>query len=595
MLTEHQVRDHVRKSSKRSYLSEMVRHQNWVKMHADTAIDNSKCTEPYARFMGMVHGILPDDKYEMFASLLRFPLPSTAVTSVVFDRLSRVFEGRNPAINYQFENTKFNDDWEYYRQEKLDEPNVWKTKAWNYFKTEPNSILVVDMPEVHNMAEDKYVQPYFYWVKIEDVIDYDTDTEGRIIWLIFKNDDLKKVYEFDDEYYRVFEYADPRGVDYTNLGQSYSEKHHGLGYCPAMFFVDQPVSLDSPDVKASPITNALSELDWYNFAAASKKHLDLYGSYPIYYGYEPDCDYEQHLPNGGVHKCSHGILVDEMGNMVMNEQGKAMRCPKCAGHRTAGAGSYIEVPVPAEGEIDFGDHPVGMLKVDRDSLDFNSDELARKKKEIIAICVGVDADTSLSEFSVSDKQVDANYESQSTILVRVKKTFENAQKFVDDTICRLRYGKMFISSSINYGTEFYTLTTSDLRKRYQAAETGGAPESDLANLRKQIIETEYRTNPLLMQRMIILTDVEPLLGFTKNAAIDACNKGYVDEIDCKVKINFESLIKRFERENGNIINYAVDMEYVNKIENIKQILENYVKGIRVKSVDTAAVQQTAEE
>lgn len=597
MPTDVEIRKSMESRTRALQLGSMKRHQDWVRMHADTAIDTSRCGESFARFQSMVRTILPDEKYAMFMSLLRFPLPSTQVVSVVFDRLSRVFEGRNPVFDYQFTKTEYADNWEWYRSEVLDEPNVWKTKGWDYFKTEPNSVLVVDMPTERRDSGDKYVQPYFYWVTTDNIIDYGVDGEsGELVWIVYRNDDTKKVYEIDDECYRVYALGPDGGI----LGELEVENRHGLGYCPAMFFVGQPVSLREPDVKESPITKVLSELDWYNFYATSKKHLDLYASYPIYYGYEPDCNYESRLEDGHVERCDHGLLVDEYGHLIMVD-GKGKRCPKCAGHRTAGAGSYIEVPVPNEGEVDFGDHPVGMLAVDKGALQFNSDELARKKKELISLCVGVDADTTLSEFSVSDKQVDANYESQSTILVRVKKTFENAQKFVDDTICRLRYGSRFISSAVNYGTEFYTLSTSELRERLKKAVESGASESDLAALRRQIVETEYRTNPIMLQRMLILTDIEPLLGMSKTQAIDACNKGYVDEEECRIKCNFESLIKRFEREYGNVIEFgetilverkvgddtiSTQMAYDEKIEFIKSKLKEYVKNIRVRSTDT---------
>lgn len=606
MRTDADIRNGLETRASAKVLASMAKHQEWVRLHSDTSIQTVG-GESFRRFAKMVEGLLSDEKYRMFMSLLRFPLPSTAVASVVFDRLSRIFEGRNPAINYQFKTTEYADNWEWYRQDVLGEPDVWKTRGWDYFKTEPNSVLVVDLPSDGRTDERGLVMPYFYWVTIDNILDYGTDDEGNITYLVYRNEDTGMVYACDDTFYRAYSWD----TESNSLGALVVENEHGLGYCPAMFFISQPVSISEPDVKESPITKALSELDWYNFYATSKKHLDLYASYPIYYGYEPDCSYTRDLRDGHSEHCQNGVLVNELGEHIVAEDGKFKPCPVCSRHRTAGAGSYIEVPLPSEGDIDIGDHPVGMLSVDRGALEYNSDELARKKKEIISICVGVDADTTLSEFSVSDKQVDANYESQSTILIRVKKTFESAQKFVDDTICRLRYRDGFVSSSINYGTEFYTLSTSELRERLKKAVESGASESDLAALRRQIVETEYRTNPLQMQRMLILLDIEPLLGMNRTQAIDACNKGYIDEDECKLKVNFESLVKRFERECGNIIEFGEEadayvrnvngttikssMPYDVKIETIKNKLIEYVKEIRVRPTDTRTLQQPTAE
>lgn len=579
MLTIDEIRNSTREHSKRSTLPQMARHQDWVRMHTDT--DFFSLNKPSAnRFLQMVSGIIPKEKYDVFTSLLRPPLPTVALTSVIFDRLSRIFEGRNTVHNYQFNSTQYADDLEWYRQERLHEPNVWKTKGWEYYKTEPNSVLVVDVPVEKQDKDDPYLEPYFYWVAVSDILDYNSDDDGNITWIIFKNDELKKVYAIDDTYYRTFDYDNSP----TDLSVGYVENAHGLGYCPCMFFVDEPVSLSNPDIKASPITKVLSELDWYLFYATSKKHLDLYGSYPIYSGYEAECDYEAEIEIDGHvdHQyCEHGFVHHEDGTMVIGSNGSPAPCPKCSKSRFAGAGSYVVVPTPVDGMPDMR-NPVQILTVDKDSLQFVSDEMKRKKNDIISICVGT-TDALYNDFSVSDKQIEQGYESQSTILARVKKRFENAQKFVDATCCRLRYGKEFLSVDIDYGTDFYTLTTEQLRKRYETAKNGGASESDLLSLRKQIIETEYRNNPLQLQRLLIMADIEPLEGLTKSEAKEAYKEGFVSEEDVKVKLNFDSLLKRFERENTNIIEFGATMPYSEKIKKIQETLKDYVKNVQLRN------------
>ena len=70
------------------------------------------------------------------------------------------------------------------------------------------------------------------------------------------------------------------------------------------------MSLDYPNVKISPITKVLGALDWWLFFHISKHHLDLFGSYPVYTGYEPNCDY--HNDNTGDY-CNGGFLYDAHG------------------------------------------------------------------------------------------------------------------------------------------------------------------------------------------------------------------------------------------------------------------------------------------
>ena len=520
-------------------------------------------------FLSMVQNLIPKDKYQTFKTLFRFPVVTNEVLAVAYDKLSRIFDGRNPAFNYQFAATEQRDDWEWYRQEKLHEPTIWQTKGWDFFKTQINSVLIVDLPEEHE-AGDRYPQPYFYWLPIRDVIDFQADpTTGQMHWIIFRQDE-DKIAVFDDESRRVFR---SKG---NEVGELLVEARHDLGYCPAHFFWNEPISLDKPDIKASPVTKELDRLDWYLFYAISKRHLDTYGSYPIYWGYERDCDF--HNDETGDY-CDGGFLKDKHGHWHYDNNGLLMPCPMCSEKRITGAGSFVEVPVPNkdEGQPDLS-NPVGMLSVDRNSLDYNRDEALRLRSDIITAIVGTNEEITTRD-ALNEQQIKANFESQSTVLQRVKKGFEAAQKWVDDTCCRERYGKSFIQSSINYGTEFYLFTSDELRKRYKDAKEAGMSEADLDALLQQIIETEYRHNPQQMQRMIILSDLEPYRHLTRDEVQALYEKNIVSIEEFLVKLNFADFIRRFERENMNIISFGENIDYDRKIQSIKERLMDYAREI----------------
>lgn len=520
-------------------------------------------------FLSMVANLIPKDKYETFCTLFRFPVLTNEVLAVCYDKLSRIFEGRNPAFSYQFMATEQRDDWEWYRQERLHEPTVWQTKGWDFFKTQINSVLIVDLPE-EQKGSDRYPQPYFYWLPIRDVIDFKADpSTGEMEWIMFRQDD-ERIAVIDDEFFRVFKC---RGND---VGELLREAPHDLGYCPARFFWNEPMSLDKPDIKASPVTKELDRLDWYLFYAISKRHLDTFGSYPIYWGYEQSCDF--HNDETGDY-CDGGFLKDKHGHCLYDNNGLLRACPVCSQKRITGAGSFVEVPVPNsnEGQPDLG-NPVGMLAVDRQSLDYNCEEEKRLRSDIITAIVGTNEEITTRD-ALNEQQILANFESQSTVLQRVKKGFEAAQKFVDDTCCRLRYGRSFIQSSINYGTEFYLFTSDELRERYKLAKEAGMSEADLDALLQQIIETEYRHNPQQMQRMIILGDLEPYRHLTREEVQALYEKGLVSVEELLVKLNFADFIRRFERENMNIITFGENIEYDSKIDTIKERLAEYAREI----------------
>jgi hypothetical protein len=322
------------------------------------------------------------------------------------------------------------------------------------------------------------------------------------------------------------------------------------------------------------VTKELDRLDWYLFYAISKRHLDTYGSYPIYWGYEQSCDF--HNDENGDY-CDGGFLKDKHGHWHYDNNGLLMPCPVCQKKRLTGAGSFVEIPVPnsEQGQPDLS-NPVGIVSIDRNSLDYNCDEEKRLRSDIITAIVGTNEEITTRD-ALNEQQIKANFESQSTVLQRVKKGFEEAQKWVDDTCCRARYGNGFVGSSISYGTEFYLFTSDELRERYKKAKEAGMSEADLDALLQQIIETEYRHNPQQMQRMIILSDLEPYRHLTRNEVQGLFDKGLVTREELLIKLNFADFIRRFERENMNIITFGETIDYQNKIDTIKERLTEYAR------------------
>ena len=562
-LSVREVKERAREGRNSSVKTRAAVHQNRLKFHCETRL--TRCTtQPVSDFLAFAQNLLTHEKFKTFNELFRMPCATIELTSVCFDKLSRIFDGRNPAFNYQFLNTEQKDDWEWYRKEVLHEPNVWQTTGWQHFKTEINSVLVVDMPEKQD-DDDRYPQPYFYWLPIERVIAFDADKQtGVMRYIIFREGD-DKVVAIDDESYRIF--SAKNGMP-ENL---VSEHRHDIGYCPARFFWNEAISLKDPFVKASPITKVLAQLDWYLFYHISKQHLDLYGSYPIYSGYEQRCDFSNE-ENGDY--CDGGFLKNKQGYYLLDNAGELVACPKCGKKRIIGAGSFVEVPVPVGDQPDLK-NPVQMLSVDRSALDYNVSEHDRLRDEIITTVVGQNEEITQRE-AFNEQQVRAAFKSQSTILNRVKKGFEEAQEFVDSTICRLRYGENFVSAKINYGTEFFILSPSELREKYKAAKEAGMSEGELDALHTQIIEAEYRNDPTQMSRMMTLADIEPYRHLTRSEVMDLYDKGLVGEDDLKVKLNFSSLIKRFERENANILEFGTAIPYSQKINLITETLKDYV-------------------
>ena len=562
------IKEIIAENKRSAVLSRAKLHQMRIKFHTVkrvTSFNSPYISIPLTQFLAMAENILPHDKFVLFKSLFRYPIKTNEITDVCFDKLSRIFDGRNPAFNYQFANSAQRDDWEQYRLNKLHEPDIWATKGWEFFKAEINSVLIVD---VAREQTTELPEPYFYWLPIDDVITYKADpTTGQMDYIVFRRRD--EIIVLDDETYRVWDDKKHTGrID----GMPKIEATHDLGYCPARFFWNEPISLDDPDVKASPLSGELESLDWFAFFHISKRQLDLMGAYPILSGYEQSCDFTN-AENGDY--CDGGFLRDKQGRYRLDMAGLLLRCPKCGNKRIIGAGSFVEIPVPneAENQPDLR-NPVQILNVDRNALDYNVAEQKRLREEIITAVVGQD-EIVTDRDAFNEQQVRANFESVTTVLNRVKKGFEQAQQWVDETICRLRYGKYFISAKINYGTEFYLYSPDELRKRYAAAKDAGASESELDMMQNQILQTEYRNDPTQLRRMLVLAELEPFRHLSRKEVADLFNKKLVSETDLRIKLNFPNFVRRFERENTNILDFGSEIDYRKKIETIMAEFRRY--------------------
>jgi hypothetical protein len=561
----NQIKQILQKPTKRQVIQKAANMQKRLRFHTETNIAVSDINQPTALFLDWVRNLLPKDKYNIFLQLFKFPLSTPAVVEDVYRELERVFYSRNSSSSYQFTDSELAEDWADYRKNKLNEPDIWKTVGWKKMQVSINSILVVDLPQIQMSVRP---EPYFYWLEIEDVVDYEMVNETEFKWIVFRQPN-RRIAAFDDTYIRVYQLNEK-----NEIASLVSEATHNLRYCPARFFWSTQLNEKNKDLKKNPISKELSNLDWYLFFSISKQHLDLYAPYPIYSAYAADCNFEN---NETGDYCDGGFLRNSSGEYKILNDGTVEKCPCCSEKRIAGPGSFLEVPIPnqAEGIVDMR-NPVQITTIDKDSLTYNVEECVRLRNDIIVSIAGSGGTVSEKE-AINETQVAANFESKTSVLNALKTNFELAQKFVEDTICRFRYGSDFISSSISWGTEFYVFTVKELYNKYEQAKTNGASESELDAITQQILEVEYRNNPLVLQRMLILKQLEPYPHKTLDEVLKLHEKKLLNENYVKLKINFSTLVERFERENINIIEFASARTFSEKIKLITDKLLDYVR------------------
>ena len=199
----NQIKQILQKPTKRQAIQKAVNMQRRLRFHTETNVAVSDINQPTTIFLDWVRQLLPKDKFSIFLHLFKFPLPTPAVVEDVYRELERVFYSRNSSSSYQFTDSELAEDWSQYKKNNLNEPEVWKTTGWKRMQVSPNSILVVDLPQVQASLRP---EPYFYWLEIDAVIDYQTSKldENQFEWLIFKQPE-HRIAVFDDTSIRVYQ------------------------------------------------------------------------------------------------------------------------------------------------------------------------------------------------------------------------------------------------------------------------------------------------------------------------------------------------------------------------------------------------------
>lgn len=549
-----------------------------VRFHTEVNLSNAHIANAEADFLHWVSSLIPRDKFQVFSKLYTYPVLTTSIVEDVYFELGRVFDSRNASSTYQFTKPEYLEDWIEFRQTKLQADTIWRVTGWNKMKTAFNSVLIVDMPDTTGDT----TEPYFYWLGVDKIFDYKIGPDGATLeWLLFKQDD-NRLAVFDETNLSIYQCDE----GYSEVIGLISSTAHMLGYCPARFFWTDTISSQEPDLRRNPIVKELSNLDWLLFFSTSKRHLDLYAPYPIYSAYETSCDFEDSV--NGTH-CDHGFLRSQSGEYMLLRDGSVEECPLCKNKHLAGPGTLLEIPAP-DRESDMR-NPIQITTIDEASLTYNTKETVRLEALIKERLLGQDQTNDASNReAVNELQVKANFESKTSVLNKLKLNFEAAQTFVEETICRLRYGSNFIKLSINYGTEFYIHSLQELYEKYTEAKKTGFMLSELDLLQDQILEMEHKNNTLTLQRVLLLKQIEPFRHSTIAEVIDYHSKGLASLEEVLVKLHFDTYIDRFERENTNVIDFGASDSLENKIKTIKNKIYDYAReqSKTLKSVNEPA-------
>ena len=557
-LSQSDIKEAILTPKQKNAIGKATKHEQRLKFHSEEVIQRIDASPYLTDFLVWIRTLVSNDKAQAFENMLNFPLYTNGLLKSISEELNKVYEAENSSFNYEFTDPNLKDDFQTYLHD-IDFWEEWKTLSGEAMVKNINSILVVDMP-----AQSDVTAPYYYFLDISTIKDIDVTKKGAINWLISKVDN-ETYFVLDELSYR---YVDKDG-NLKAAGNLPAEAFHNLGYCPACFFWSDTLNRSQPIVKKSPVSSSLNNLDELLKTETNRRCAEMYAAFPILSTYQAKCNYSTFIEEQEVF-CKGGLI--DLGEL------RTIPCPVCSQSKFNGPGTLIEVPMPmpsATGQTypDLVDS-VKIYPAETKSLDYLTGRVGELWDEVFYDSVGSDSSV-MDKQAINKDQVKAHFSSPENILYSIRDNLQASHKFVVDTMARLIYDTSFISSSINYGTDFYLQSSSDVIAEYTEAKKAGVPNYYLNYKRDKIDSITTRGNEIDTQRLIILRNLEPWLDLSadevRELEIDTSNPDLFF-----LKADFSRLIKKFENEYGSIVNFGSALNFNIKIDKIQAQLLKYV-------------------
>jgi hypothetical protein len=559
------------------FLTTAKSHAQDIRLHTEADVENVGKNPSYQRFLRRVDGYLVKDKFKVFKKYHRFPMSTTATCSDILSQLNKVFDGKNAIRSLAYSNERVETDFNQYLSDTNFHQN-WRSRSLNALATGFNSILVADMPV------DK-PEPYYYFLSIEAVFDIDVADDGKINWVsFFSGENLLTI--ISQEGWQVVKMSQKAGGEPVSIVRE-AENKTGKEIC--WFWWLTNLNGSNNIIKKSPFSEWISKLDWLEVWSTWKRMLDAFGSNPVMWTIQEDCNYND--PKTGVF-CDGGYLKNRSTGQFVRGESSAIdnghsTCPKCSDKRFVGPGSVMEIPAPDK-DSDMR-APFGVVPIDKSALDNAREEESRLRDEIVRGVTGGGSEP-LNKEAINDQQVSALFEGWTGVLRQIKKSFEGSEEKLLEVMAALRYGGDVLDASINYGSEFYLMTEQEALTFYVESRKLGVPDYILDVLLNEYYKTKFRFDAKGFERVKILMAVEPFKHMTKADVIGLSNNSAlpVNQDEVALKINFGSLVQRFETENGNVADFGVAMTpgklgdtFSLRVKTIKDTLIGYIQEQKV--------------
>lgn len=526
-------------------------------------------------------------KYDRICDFIRYPLPVVEITDSILGDYYKVFDGKNKYFNIEADRSVTRlEDW----VRESDVEGWIQEHAKDVFKNKPCSFVVVDSNDTS--------EPYCIFIDSSRIIDakIKKGTHGDLEYIAFihsiTQDEAGKTVErhavYDDQNYFVF-YKDDDG---NLIKDEQLTKSHNIGYCPASAFIKENSNSQNPFKRRTAFGSSIAKLEDWTIFDIFRNYVDHYAPFPVTESLVSRC---------GNPNCKDGAIQEEYTIVDGPNKGetaiKHVKCQVCDGKgkgaQYVGPGTHIGIKHQPSANINDGSGKFKMIFPDVDKLEYTPKKLDDIEVEVRYKTVGVN--TLMNDEAVNEMQAKGSFASMETVLLRNKTVLDALYIFIVKTAARMMYTNIDIKVDANYGTEWYLMSEKDLQDRFDNAKKIGLPINEVVSIYKQLIETKYDNNKSKRDREIMLIDIQDLPFYSLDEAIKLKSAGAIDAFSLSIKINFYQFIKRFERENGSITTFGLNIEYGDRVTRIRETINSYNEELMKLQLDRATPEEEADE
>jgi len=523
--------------------------------------DEIQSEQGYRELLQAMRDTLHKDKFDSTLKFASYPLPIVNITRDISADLERVFDARN--ANFSF--TAPTDTAQERVNKLLGRLNIRSyinRVGKQVMKNRPNTFVVLD--------KDEKGEVYIVTVYNKDIVSLEwEDVEaGTLSYICFKHSKVLNEAGKEVQLYAVYDSMSYRVISEDgSILSLIKNNYHNLGYCPATPFIRTRLNTNNSFDRYNAFAPVLSSMATWTLFYIYSLYAEHYGVFPIMEKPKDVCDDD--CTDGFIsHPLEHGGYSDPVP------------CPSCSNSKLMGAGTLYEYDAANFGDEKDAGGAFRFVSPPTENLEFENEQQQRREGFIKKNTTGVD--DNMSKEAVNVDQVRAVMESRRKPLMFFSNEFSVLDKWLSETAEKLQ-DEVEIDVYSNYGTEWFLLSESDIIKLFNDSKVAGMPESEQDELYALLRETKYKSNPTKLERLVIENNLNPAPYSTLEECYKKQEKGVMTKEDLAIKANFTKYIKRFERENIDLVEFGSfalksgRLKFSQKIENIYSELIKYSK------------------